>query len=171
MEDFERKVRISGGGGGEEVEELSNVGCDSSRPSVIVALLRSFLQVQQRRAQAYSKLKRYAHQNPGIVVPSARIVLKMESLLLSPDCFRDDLASLLRSVQTHEQKKLHLKLYKQLSSSYRDAFKKIIDVFNKDIQEEIKDVGLLWQGALVWKLGRHRRYQSDQDMDFVAWEL
>ncbi|KAF5177263.1 Dna repair rex1-b protein [Thalictrum thalictroides] len=37
-------------------------------------------------------------------------VLELESLFLEPDFSRNDLASLLRSVQTHEKEKLHLVL-------------------------------------------------------------
>ncbi|KAL8513664.1 hypothetical protein ACS0TY_012961 [Phlomoides rotata] len=36
------------------------------------------------------------------------LVLEMESLFVSPDCCREDLASLLRSVQVQEKEKLHL---------------------------------------------------------------
>ncbi|XP_057505017.1 uncharacterized protein LOC130788408 isoform X2 [Actinidia eriantha] len=35
-------------------------------------------------------------------------VLEMESLFLSPDCFRDDLAHLLRAIQAQEKQKLQL---------------------------------------------------------------
>lgn len=35
-------------------------------------------------------------------------VLELESLFLKPDCFRDDLAQLLRAVQAQEKQKLHL---------------------------------------------------------------
>lgn len=56
MEDFEKKVKIS---------EAMAVENRLESPK-IVELLRRFLQIQQRRAEAYAKLKRYSlnsHKN------------------------------------------------------------------------------------------------------------
>jgi hypothetical protein len=57
MEDFEKKVSIK------EPMESDEAACSSSS-SKIVHLLRSFLAIQQRRAQAYAKLKRYFFSSP-----------------------------------------------------------------------------------------------------------
>lgn len=59
MEDFEKKVSIT-----EKMEsDIDEAACSSSSTttpsSKTVHLLRSFLAIQERRAQAYSKLKRY----------------------------------------------------------------------------------------------------------------
>lgn len=50
MEDFEKKVSLKDA---MEVEEKA------SESTNLVLLLRKFLEIQQRRAEAYSKLKRY----------------------------------------------------------------------------------------------------------------
>lgn len=52
MEDFEKKLSIVSDMG----EGSGSSACDSSS---IVHLLRKFLSIQQRRAEAYSKLKRF----------------------------------------------------------------------------------------------------------------
>ena len=49
MEDFEKKVKIT------EAMDIEN-GADSSKT---LQLLRRFLQIQQRRAQAYANMRRY----------------------------------------------------------------------------------------------------------------
>lgn len=54
MEDFEKKVKITESMEIEEDEQVNN------NPSNTLQLLRRFLDIQQRRAQAYAKLKRYA---------------------------------------------------------------------------------------------------------------
>ncbi|CAJ2638494.1 unnamed protein product [Trifolium pratense] len=74
-------------------------------PTKIVLLLRAFLEIQQRRAQAYSKLK------SGITKEfndCSKEVREMESLFQSPDYSRVDLAQILRAVQDQEKQKLHL---------------------------------------------------------------
>ncbi|KAA8544839.1 hypothetical protein F0562_019623 [Nyssa sinensis] len=114
MEDFETKVVIS------DSMEVEN-DCESSK---IVCLLRRFLGVQQRRAEAYAKLKRgfadymvsggesaYQQLCSEITVEfndCSKQVLEMESLFLSTDFCRDDLTRLLRAVQVQEKQKLHL---------------------------------------------------------------
>ncbi|XP_057979761.1 uncharacterized protein LOC131165749 [Malania oleifera] len=114
MEDFEKKVTLSDA---MDVESSS----DSSK---ILHLLRRFLAVQQRRAEAYAKLRRgfaeymvtggdsaYQQLCSEITVEfndCSKQVLEMESLFLKPDCCRDDLAHLLRAVQAQEKEKLHL---------------------------------------------------------------
>ncbi|KAI3704219.1 hypothetical protein L1987_74435 [Smallanthus sonchifolius] len=107
MEDFEKKVRISDG-----MEVDPNLQ--------IVSLLRQFLRVQQRRAEAYAKLKKgfselgdsaYQQLCNEITVQfndCSKEVLALESTFLSPSYCRNDLASLLRSVQVQEKQKLHL---------------------------------------------------------------
>ncbi|KAL3633021.1 hypothetical protein CASFOL_026005 [Castilleja foliolosa] len=108
-EDFEKKVSLS------ETESSSET---------VIGLLRRFLSVQQRRALAYSRLKRgfedYMISGSELVYQQlcseitaefndcSKQVLKIESLFASPDSCREDLASLLRSVQAQEKEKLHL---------------------------------------------------------------
>ncbi|KAL6326243.1 hypothetical protein AAG906_004740 [Vitis piasezkii] len=114
MEDFEKKVKIT------EAMDIEN-GTDSSKT---LQLLRRFLQIQQRRAQAYANMRRgfadymvsggesaYQQLCSEITVEfneCSKQVLEMESLFLNPDYGRDDLAHLLRSVQNQEKQKLHL---------------------------------------------------------------
>ncbi|CAN4125156.1 unnamed protein product [Withania somnifera] len=90
----------------------------------IIALLRRFLAVQQRRAQAYARLKRgfedymasgaestYQQLCSDITVEfndCSKQVLEMESQFRTAHCFREDLALLLRSVQNQEKRKLQL---------------------------------------------------------------
>lgn len=125
--EFEKKVAIcdemeevvEGHGGGNEDDETRTT------PSVIAAaLLRRFLALQQRRAQAYAKLKRgfedymvsgvelaYQKLCSEITVEfsdCSKQVLEIESQLLTHSCFREDLAGLLRSVQAQEKQKLQL---------------------------------------------------------------
>jgi hypothetical protein len=52
MEDFDKKVSIK-----EPMETEKPVAADSPK---VVDLLRRFLAVQQRRAEAYAKLKKFA---------------------------------------------------------------------------------------------------------------
>ncbi|THU57962.1 hypothetical protein C4D60_Mb03t09120 [Musa balbisiana] len=96
----------------------------SSRSAKIIDLLRRFLGVQQRRAEAYAKLRRgfteymsnggelaYQQLCKEITVEfndCSKEVLEMESLLLMPDLSRGDLADLLKAVQAQEKQKLHL---------------------------------------------------------------
>ncbi|XP_010907489.1 uncharacterized protein [Elaeis guineensis] len=105
---------------GEEAMDVDG----GSRSAKLVDLLRRFLGIQQRRAEAYAKLQRgfseymtnggeLAYQNLcGEITAEfndcSKQVLEMESLLLMPDLYRDDLAGLLRAVQEQEKQKLHL---------------------------------------------------------------
>nr|KYP59678.1 hypothetical protein KK1_015115 [Cajanus cajan] len=93
-------------------------------PTKVLLLLRAFLGIQQRRAEAYSKLKRgfsdymasggelaYKQLCSEITIEfndCSKKVLEMESLFRSPDYCRVDLAQLLRSVQDQEKQKLNL---------------------------------------------------------------
>lgn len=95
--------------------------CDSSK---ILGLLRKFLEVQQRRAEAYAKLRSgfaeymvsggeiaYQQLCSEITVEfndCSKQVLEMEALFLNPEYCREDLAQLLRAVQVQEKEKLHL---------------------------------------------------------------
>ncbi|XP_040992629.1 required for excision 1-B domain-containing protein [Juglans microcarpa x Juglans regia] len=117
MEDFEKKISIT-----EPMEAENTVGCSDS--SKILHLLRRFLAIQQRRAEAYAKLKNgfaeymdsggelaYQQLCSEITVEfndCSKQVLEMASLLLNPDHCRVDLAQLLRAVQEQEKQKLHL---------------------------------------------------------------
>ncbi|XP_059289456.1 uncharacterized protein LOC132042972 [Lycium ferocissimum] len=109
--EFEKKVVIS-----ESMEE--------EQGKQIVAVLRRFLAVQQRRALAYATLKRGFEDYMASGVEStyqqlcseitvefndcSKQVLEMESQFLTAHCFREDLAQLLRSVQNLEKTKLQL---------------------------------------------------------------
>ncbi|XAR56035.1 hypothetical protein NMG60_11036321 [Bertholletia excelsa] len=116
MEDFSKKLAIT-----ESNSMDIDGGCDSSK---MLALLRKFLDIQEQRAQAYTKLKEgfadymasggeaaYQQLCSEITVEfneCSKQVLQMESLFLSPQCFHDDLARLLQSVQAQEKRKLEL---------------------------------------------------------------
>ncbi|XP_027107323.1 uncharacterized protein [Coffea arabica] len=119
MEDFEKKVSIS-----DEPDKMDTEDTVVLSATKIVGLLRKFLAVQQRRAQAYAKLKSgfedymvsgsesaYQQLCSEITVEfndCSREVLDLESLFRSADFFREDLACLLKSVQTQEKQKLQL---------------------------------------------------------------
>ncbi|KAI4323669.1 hypothetical protein L6164_023256 [Bauhinia variegata] len=114
-DNFEKKVSLKDT---MEVEE------NASGSEKIIPLLRKFLEIQQRRAEAYSKLKRgfsdymtsggelaYQQLCSEITVEfndCSKQVLEMESLFMSPHYCRVDLAQLLRAVQNQEKQKLHL---------------------------------------------------------------
>ncbi|KAK4424771.1 hypothetical protein Salat_1670700 [Sesamum alatum] len=126
MEDFEKKVAISEPETSTmEIQAEDENGSEiNSASKTITGLLRRFLAVQQRRALAYARLKRgfedymvsggelaYQQLCSEITVEfndCSKQVLEMESLFVSPDCCREDLARLLRSVQAQEKEKLHL---------------------------------------------------------------
>ncbi|GAV78721.1 hypothetical protein CFOL_v3_22186 [Cephalotus follicularis] len=126
MEDFETKLRIA-----EEKEAMpipihmeEEAEENASSKNKVVALLYRFLAIQQRRAQAYSKLKSgfceymvsggelaYQQLCSEITVEfndCSKQVLEMESLFINPDYGRADLAHLLTTIQTQEKQKLHL---------------------------------------------------------------
>ncbi|XP_075501998.1 uncharacterized protein LOC142540032 [Primulina tabacum] len=129
--DFERKVRISPlpepepepEQEQEQEQESHKIQIAEQASNSIVALLRRFLAVQHRRALAYTRLKRgfedymlsggelaYQHLCSEITVEfndCSKQVLEIEYLFMSPDCCREDLAQLLRSVQAQEKDKLH----------------------------------------------------------------
>lgn len=110
MEDFERVVKISSSSEAMSVQTLK--------------LLRNFINIQQRRAQAYAHLKSgfadymasgsdaaYQQLCSEVTVEfndCSKQVLEMESLFMSPEYGREDLAHLLRSVQIKEKQKLNL---------------------------------------------------------------
>ncbi|KAJ6428687.1 hypothetical protein OIU84_020371 [Salix udensis] len=56
MEDFEKKVSLTDT---EAMEPEAAASSSSSKSSNTLLLLRRFLETQQRRAQAYAKLKQY----------------------------------------------------------------------------------------------------------------
>ncbi|XP_062091631.1 uncharacterized protein LOC133797665 [Humulus lupulus] len=120
MEDFEKKLSI-----GEPMAEDGSHGTSASDTSTtIVNLLRKFLAVQQRRAEAYSNLKRgfseYMISGNELVYQQlcsditlefnncSKQVIEMESLFQNSEYDRVDLAKLLRSVQEQEKQKLNL---------------------------------------------------------------
>ncbi|XP_062119144.1 uncharacterized protein LOC133832879 [Humulus lupulus] len=108
---------------------------DSS--TTIVNLLCKFLAVQQRRAEAYSNLKRFLFPSALTIFFSFCIsfsvpffeeeisliqgifrVIEMESLFQNSEYDRVDLAKLLRSVQEQEKQKLNLNSNTSLPFSY-----------------------------------------------------
>lgn len=117
MEDFEKKVSIT------EEMEADDANEENSRSNTLI-LLRNFLSLQQRRAEAYAKLRdgfaeymisgvesTFQQLCSEITVEfsdCSKQVREMESQFLKPDCFRDDLAQLLRAIQELEKQKLHL---------------------------------------------------------------
>ncbi|KAK1277707.1 hypothetical protein QJS04_geneDACA003493 [Acorus gramineus] len=102
----------------------------SLRSTTTVDLLRKFLSIQQRRAEAYAKLRRgfsdyvggggeseYQQLCGEITVEfndCSKQVLDMESQFLNPEICRNDLADLLKAVQEEEKKKLQLTVKIQL---------------------------------------------------------
>ncbi|XP_050386745.1 uncharacterized protein LOC126803041 [Argentina anserina] len=119
MEEFEKKLSIRDDGQEEEEEDAVKVST--------AELLGEFLGIQQRRAEAYAKLRLgFAHymDSSSSSAESAyqtlcgdvtqefndcsKQVLHLESLFLGPDYGRLDLAHLLRAVQTQEKQKLNL---------------------------------------------------------------
>ncbi|PKA61841.1 hypothetical protein AXF42_Ash008673 [Apostasia shenzhenica] len=87
--------------GGDVVKGIEAMDLDTSWKSAkLLDLLRRFLAVQQRRAEAYTRWQRAKF--------SSLQVLEMESLFLMPDISRGDLSGLLKAVQEQEKKKLHL---------------------------------------------------------------
>ncbi|XP_074310761.1 uncharacterized protein LOC141646732 [Silene latifolia] len=112
-DNFEKKVKIA-----DQMETL-----ESSIPQTLI-LLRNFLSLQQRRAAAYAKLRDgfaeymatkaesvYQQLCSEITVEfsdCSKQVRQIESQFLKPDCFREDLARLLRQVQEQEKEKLNL---------------------------------------------------------------
>ncbi|ESQ40400.1 hypothetical protein EUTSA_v10014633mg [Eutrema salsugineum] len=126
-EDFQKKVSIRDSLAGEiEIEcggsTSSTVG--SGVASRTVVLLRRLLEIQERRAQAYAKLKRgfseYVESSAEAIYQKlcseitaefnecSKQVREMESLFLNPELGRADLAQLLGDIQTQEKQKLHL---------------------------------------------------------------
>ncbi|KAL1338671.1 hypothetical protein HN51_033278 [Arachis hypogaea] len=114
--DFGKKVSIN--------DSMDAAEQNASNSTKILLLLRGFLGIQQRRAEAYSKLKRgfsdymasggelaYQKLCSEITIEfndCSKKVLEMESLFQSPDYQRLDLAQILRAVQDQEKQKLHL---------------------------------------------------------------
>ncbi|KAK7373163.1 hypothetical protein VNO80_06561 [Phaseolus coccineus] len=108
--DFEKKVSLK------ETMEVD--------PPKVLLLLRDFLAIQQRRAEAYSKLKRgfsdYMANGGELAYKQlcsemtiefnecSKKVLEMEGLFRSSDYCREDLAQLLRAVQDQEKQNLLL---------------------------------------------------------------
>uniref|UniRef100_A0A2P2N4W0 Uncharacterized protein n=1 Tax=Rhizophora mucronata TaxID=61149 RepID=A0A2P2N4W0_RHIMU len=134
MEDFEKlSLEEEEEGEGEGMEATTTTTDDENHnksskmecsQKETLILLRKFLQIQQRRAQAYALLKRgfaeymvsggeLAYQQLCSEITAefndcSKQVLEMESLFLNPEYGRIDLAGLLRAVQTQEKQKLHL---------------------------------------------------------------
>ncbi|KAG6573912.1 uncharacterized protein C19orf60 homolog [Cucurbita maxima] len=125
MEDFDKKLSLA-----EQMEEDGRTSGDSSGSSNTLTLLRKFLEIQQRRAEAYARLKRGfdEYMTSGREISYQQLcgeitaefsncskqVIDIESNFCSPDHDRIELASLLRSVQEQEKQKLHLTAQIQL---------------------------------------------------------
>ncbi|GMP40909.1 hypothetical protein CsSME_00011187 [Camellia sinensis var. sinensis] len=62
MEDFEKKVTITDS---DSMEAEVDSRCDSSK---IICLLRRFLEIQERRAHAYAKLKKWVARGQEVLV-------------------------------------------------------------------------------------------------------
>ncbi|KAL8162049.1 hypothetical protein V2J09_013538 [Rumex salicifolius] len=108
MEDFEKKVKIT--------DEMATDDSPEGSNSKTLHLLRQFLAVQQRRAEAYTKLRKgfseymisgseSTYQQLCSEITSefndcSKQVRELEAQFLKPDCLREDLASLLRSTVT-----------------------------------------------------------------------
>ncbi|XP_078172756.1 DNA repair REX1-B protein [Carex rostrata] len=106
-----------------ELERMDTVD-DASKSAKVLDLLRQFLTVQRRRAEAYTKLRRgfseymsnggeEAYQQVcGEITQEfndcSKQVIDLESMLMLPDLCRADLANLLKAVQVQEKQKLHL---------------------------------------------------------------
>ncbi|WVZ71686.1 hypothetical protein U9M48_020241 [Paspalum notatum var. saurae] len=115
---------MPGAAAGEEAAMNVDDGGKGRSDAALAALLRGFLAVQQRRAEAYSTLRRgfseymangceLAYQQLcGSITAEfnacSKQVLEMISLLSMPEFCRSDLADLLKGVQAHEKEKLHL---------------------------------------------------------------
>lgn len=121
MEDFEKKVSITDP---MDSEPETAAAPDAAAAPQVLDLLRRFLAVQQRRAEAYARLKsgfaeymvsggEVAYQQLcGEITAEfndcSKQVIEMESLFMAPDYGRVDLAQMLRAVQVQEKQKLHL---------------------------------------------------------------
>ncbi|XP_044460841.1 uncharacterized protein LOC123192374 [Mangifera indica] len=120
MEDFEKKLKLTES---MEIEPTADEEANN-KSSKTLLLLRRFLAVQQRRAQAYANLKRgfseymvsggeLAYQQLCSEITEefndcSKQVLEMESSFRNPEFCRVDLAQLLRAVQMQEKQKLNL---------------------------------------------------------------
>lgn len=107
-----------------EPETAAASASSSAAAPQVLDLLRRFLAVQQRRAEAYARLKsgfaeymvsggEVAYQQLcGEITAEfndcSKQVIEMESLFMAPDYGRVDLAQMLRAVQVQEKQKLHL---------------------------------------------------------------
>ncbi|KAG8052430.1 hypothetical protein GUJ93_ZPchr0001g32106 [Zizania palustris] len=122
----------SSASGGDPMEEHPSPGATLAEDAMdtdsgaarVAAVLRRFLAVQQRRAEAYSALRRgffdylanggelAFQQLCGRVTAEfndcSKQVLEMVAFFSIPEICRGDLANLLKDVQAHEKEKLHL---------------------------------------------------------------
>ncbi|KAK4798312.1 hypothetical protein SAY86_030638 [Trapa natans] len=150
MEDFEKKVSITES---MDVEHEDSSGSSSSSisPSRTLGLLRKFLDVQQRRAEAYGRLKRgfseymdsggelaYQQLCSEITVEfndCSKQILEMESQFMNPELCRVDLAQILRAVQVQEKEKLHLTATIQVLKKARRPSERIVSHENCKFQK------------------------------------
>ncbi|XWS08200.1 hypothetical protein CRYUN_Cryun41cG0059300 [Craigia yunnanensis] len=150
MEDFKEKVSIKES---REIEEGH--------------LVRKFLDVQQCRAEAYSKLKTgfFEYMNSGGELAYQQLcseitiefndcskqVLEMESLFLNPDYCRVDLAQLLRAIQTQEKQKLHLTATIQVLKKAGRTSERLVSrgncLFKKPMEHECVNVHEITEAA------------------------
>ncbi|CAN8257136.1 unnamed protein product [Cochlearia groenlandica] len=125
-EDFQKKVSITDSLSGDvDGGDSTSSTVGSGVASQTLVLLRRVMEIQERRAQAYAKLKRgfteyvvescseslYQKLCSEITTEfneCSKQVREIEPLFLNPLVERSDLSQLLGDIQTQEKKKLHL---------------------------------------------------------------
>ncbi|KAL6289081.1 hypothetical protein ACE6H2_006591 [Prunus campanulata] len=182
MEEFEKKVSLRDPME-EEEEERDKAGKCSSKT---VDLLREFLGIQQRRAEAYAKLKRgfgeYMESRSGahgelayqqvcseVTVEfneCSKHVLRIESLFLNdPDYGRVDLAHLLRAVQTQEKQKLNLTATIQVLKKAGRPSERLVShencSFKKPMEHECVHLHEITEAAGTEEAEADARYDND----------
>ncbi|CAN6562089.1 uncharacterized protein LOC126582886 [Malus sylvestris] len=179
MEEFDKKVSIT-----DPMEEES-----VASKTKTVGLLREFLGIQQRRAEAYAKLKRgfgeYMESSPPSSGVDAELayqqvcsevtlefnecskqVLRIESLFLNdPDFSRIDLAHLLRAVQTHEKQKLNLTVTIQVLKRAGRPSERLVSHencrFNRPMEHECVHLHEITEAAGTEEAEANAQYDND----------
>ncbi|KAB2627249.1 hypothetical protein D8674_020867 [Pyrus ussuriensis x Pyrus communis] len=162
MEEFDKKVSIT-----DPMEEES-----VASKTKTVALLREFLGIQQRRAEAYAKLKRgfgeYMESSEVTLEfnECSKQVLRIESLFLNdPDFSRIDLAHLLRAVQTHEKQKLNLTVTIQVLKRAGRPSERLVSHencrFNRPMEHECVHLHEITEAAGTEEAEANAQYDND----------